>query len=146
MRHKTTVTVSLLAFCLCGALLTLGVKRPAAQAAPAAVNAPVSDILDGKTFPNTMKTEQFDTSYHIINLVDMQGKPGAYLTRGDTVTMGGESFLVAYYTNMTSGIAALPQPKPGENAMLALINMHYVQAITGIHALAPLPAKETDTP
>lgn len=163
MKHKTTVTVSLLAFCAMGALLMLGTKRPAAQAAPTVAPlattpttlmaaSPVSDILDGKTFPTTLTPDQINASYHLVSIVDTQGKPGTYATKGETVTLGSETFLVTYFVPLTSGIGKPAQPKADATAQLGLINMRYITVLYDIRPVGTAttppdaPAKETDTP
>lgn len=164
MKHKTAVTIFLLAFCAYGALLTFGVKRPSAQAAPIAMPVAtrpatlmaagaVSDILDGKTFPSTLTPDQINAGYHLVSIVDTQGKPGTYATKGETVTLGSETFLVAYFVPLTSGIGKPAQPKADATAQLGLINMRYITVLYDIRPVGgavttppAAPAKETDTP
>jgi len=160
MRHKATVTISLLALSACGALLSSVVKLPSAQAAPAAgvtppaapataANASVADVLSGKAYPTKITPEQVNAAYHLVSIVDTQGRPGTYATKGETVTLGSETFLVAYFVPLTSGVGKPPQPKPDEPSLLGLINMRYITVLYDIHAVGasaptPAPAKETD--
>lgn len=158
MKSKAAVVV--LGVAIIGGLTGLSAKRHRALAAPAAVTVPsgaplmtaagpMTDILSGRAFPTTLTSQQISTSYHLVSIVDTQGKPGTYATKGETVTLGSETFLAAYFVPLTSGVGKPPEPKPDETAQLGLINMRYITVLYNIHAVgAPLtdPAKETSTP
>lgn len=129
--------VLLLSFAACG----LALHRPAAHAAPAPLSVkvppaiaptaiPLTDLLSGTTYPSTLKGDQAGASFQKVDLVDTQGKPGTYLTKGETATVGGETFLVAYFAVPAPGqSAAAALAAPGATLRLAFINMRYVQAM-----------------
>jgi len=113
--------------------------RPAVFAAPASdkisaasPNTAVSlaSLLSGKVYPSTLKAAQIDSAFQMVDLVDTQGKPGTYATRSETATVGSETFLVAYFVVADAGQPATTTIPPGSTLHLALINMHYVQAMT----------------
>lgn len=117
----------------CGLLLSVTAHRPVALAAVSAS----SNFLSGRLYPATLRAEQFDATYQVLDLVDTQGKPGTYVTRGDTAAVGGETFLVAYFLPTTGGGTVPRQPQRGTTGQLFYINMHYVQAILNAHAVVP---------
>ncbi len=148
MKQKNLLTMTLLGGALAGTLLGLEATRltPTAQAAPAkeaaaapggAVSATLADIFAGKTYPVTLPAEKIDSSYHIIGLVDAQGKPAQVASRGETVAVGGETFLVCYNVPLTSAQTHPPQPKAGTTGDLVYVNLRMVQAMGGIIPITP---------
>lgn len=143
MKQKGIMTTMLLGGALAGMLLGLAATRltPSVKAAPpAAATAPagaMADLFRGKTYPLTLKAEQIDTTYHLVALVDAQGRPSLYATRGETAAVGGETFLVCYDVPVTNAKTHPPQPKAGETANLIFINMRAVQAMGGIVPILP---------
>jgi len=145
MKPKTLWITTLLAGALAGMGLAVAATRltPAALAAPASVATAASpagalaEMLAGKTYPLTLKAEQIDASYHLVGLVDAQGQSSVYATRGETLSTGGETFLVCYSVATTNSPIRAPQPKAGATANLIYINMHAVEAVGGIIAIAP---------
>lgn len=135
------VVVSLLAVLVCGA----APPKPAAQAAapagkpatspapatplPAPASASLPSLLSGKAYPAALKAGDVDASFQIVDLVDTQGKPGTYATKGETAAVGGETFLVAYFVAPVPGQPASPTIPAGATLHLAFINMRYVQAM-----------------
>jgi hypothetical protein len=103
----------------------------------------IAELFAGKIYPMTLKTEDFDESYHMLKLFDVQGHFGKYVSRGDTLVFGGQTFIVAYDVPMTSGLASPPHPKPEATAQLILVNMNAVQAITEI---TPIPDADEPEP
>lgn len=176
MQHRTTLTVSLLALAMGGAFVSATARRPAAQAAKpapalaAAAPAPggtLASLLNGALYPNTMRIEQMTAAYHLVGIADAQGQPATVATKGDTVVLAGETFLVGYTVLTAPPPAAAPPPAtppaegqsaapttptppaPDTNAHLTLINMRYVQALGGIRDLptrAGRPATPTEAP
>lgn len=148
------VVISLLAVLVCGATP----PRPAAQAAappgkpaispasatplPAPASASLPSLLSGKAYPAALKAGDVDASFQIVDLVDTQGKPGTYATKGETAAVGGETFLVAYFVAPVPGQPASPTIPAGATLHLAFINMRYVQAMLNPHSALPqsLPA------
>ena len=123
-----------------GLSLTAALPRHTAQAAAAAtpsLTLSLADALGGKTYPATLKAEQVDDTFRMVDLIDAQGKPGTYATRGETVTLGGEIFLVAYFFPAPLGQPQPQQPPPGAVARLAYINMHYVVAMLNPRPVLP---------
>ncbi len=147
MKQKTILTTALLGAIIGGALLglTLGRSLPTAQAAPMPLPTKTSggtaDLFNGKTFPLTLMTDDIDTTYHLVAFVDAQGKPGTYVTKGETVTLGGETFVAAYAAPLLDAKGNF-QPKSGETAVLTLINLRSVEAVVGIRPILPA-ASET---
>ena len=113
----------------------------AATATPAA--GALADLYSGKTYPLTLKAEQIDSTYHMVALVDAQGHPSLYATRGETVGTGGETFLVCYEVTLTNTKAHPPLPQAGTMADLIYINLHAVEAMGDI---MPIPAPDTSPP
>ena len=144
MKQKSLLTITLLGSALAGMFLGLGATRlmPLAQAAPAKeaavpAVAPLADIFAGKTYPLTLPAEKIDSSYHLVGLVDPQGKPAQVTTRGETVTAGGETFLVCYSVPLTNAQTHPPQPKAGTSGDLVYVNLRMVQAMGGIIPITP---------
>ncbi len=141
MNQKALLTTTLLGGALAGMGLVLAATRltPTALAAPAPAVAagPMAEMLTGKTYPVTLKAEQIDSSYHLVGLVDAQGQSSMYATRGEMLTVGGETFLVCYNVATTNSPVNPPQPKAGATANLIYIDMRAVEAIGGILPIAP---------
>ena len=144
MKQKSLLTMTLLGGALAGTFLGLEATRltPAAHAAPAKeaaapASASLADVLSGKTYPLSLPAEKIDSSYHLVGLVDAQGKPAQIATRGDTTVMGGETFLVCYDVPVTSAQTRPPQPKAGATGTLIYVNLRMVQAMGGIIPIAP---------
>jgi len=140
-----------------GALLGLTATRltPPAKAAPGATVAAaaptsgtVADLYAGKTYPLALKAEQFDPSYHLVALVDQQGRPSLYATRGETAQAGGETFLVCYDVPVTNAQTHPAQPKAGAVGQLIFVNLRAVQAMGGIIPIQPadVPAPAAPVP
>ena len=145
MKQKTAMTTALVGAALLGGLLGLGLTRltPTAKAAPAVTaDSPMAEALAGKAYPSILRADQIDSTYHLVELVDAQGKADTYATKGELVAAGGETFLVTYYVALTSGTAARPpQPKADATAQLTLINLRSVQAMGAINPIMPPDAK-----
>ena len=142
MKQKVILTATLLSGMLIGACLTATRLTPTAHAAPmtaapAVSAAPLAEMLGGKTYPRTLKAEQVDSTFHLLGLVDAQGQSNLYATRGVTVAVGGETFLVCYSVATTNSPTSPPQPKAGATANLVYINLRAVQAMGGIVPIAP---------
>ncbi len=137
-----------------GALGTTFVRlTPPAQAAPvpakpaAAAANPLGDLFAGKPFPLTVSAEQMNAGYHLVALVDAQGKPSLYATLGQTTSAGGETYLVAYEVTLTDPKTnPIPQPKPGTTGQVIFIDLHAVQAMGGIIPIQPAPDIAPATP
>ncbi len=147
MKQKTLFTTTLLGGLTAGAMLGLTAMRltPPAKAAPAPLAATpalgtVADLYAGKTYPLALKAEQFDPSYHLVFLVDGQGKPSQYATRGETAQAGGETFLVCYDVPVTNASTHPAQPKAGSVGQLIFVNLRAVQAMGGIIPIQPADA------
>lgn len=148
MKQSILLTATLLGGILAGAGLTSQRLTPAAHAAPIPVptvtsTAPLAEMLGGKTYPRTLKAEQVDATFHLLGLIDAQGQSNLYATRGETVAVGGETFLACYSVATTNSPTRPPQPKAGATANLVFINLRAVQALGGI---VPIAAPETIAP
>ncbi len=150
MNPKRLLTITLLGGALAGAFLGLGATRltPPVKAAPvkeAAVTTPggavaantLADVISGKTYPLTLAAEKIDSSYHLVALVDEQGKVSQIATRGETFTAGGEVFLVCYDVPTTNVQTHPPQPKAGATGNVLYVNMRSIQAMGGIVPITP---------
>ncbi len=147
MRPKTMTAAALLGGLAAGTLLGLAAMRltPPIKAAPAplaAAPAPgtVADLYAGKTYPLALKAEQIGPTYHLVFLVDGQGKPSQYATRGETAQAGGETFLVCYDVPVTNAQSHPAQPKAGSVGQLIFVNLRAVQAMGGIVPIQPADA------
>ena len=149
MKPNARLTAALLGGALAGIGVGLAAMRltPTAWAAPGpAVTAPANPLttmMDGKAYPLTLKAEQIDSSFHLVGLVDTQGQSSLYATRGETLTVAGETFWVCYSVPTTNSPIHPPQPKAGATANLIYINMRAVEAVGGIIPIAP---PDTTTP
>lgn len=138
-----------------GALGITAVRlTPPAQAAPtvskpAPAASSLADLLAGKAFPLTVPVEKMEGSYHLVALVDAQGKASLYATEGQTASAGGETYLAAYEVTLTEPKAGSPPKlKPG-SGQLIFIDLHAIQAMGGIapvQAATPEPAIAPATP
>lgn len=150
MKQKAILTTTLLGGALAGMGLGLAATRltPPVKAAPVVAAAtpaggPLADLYSGKTYPLTLRAEQIDATYHLVALVDAQGRPSLYATRGETAAVGGETFLVCYDVPVTNAKTHPPQPLSGTTGQLIFINLHAVEAMGGI---IPIQAADTTAP
>ncbi len=154
MTRTSFSRISVIALLLTLAVCCLAAHRPAAQAAAlpnkaaalppnitvpspaaaAAAPATLPSLLSGKAYPAALKAGDVDASFQIVDLVDTQGKPGTYATKGETAAVGGETFLVAYFVAPVPGQPASPTIPAGATLHLAFINMRYVQAMLNPHS------------
>ena len=137
---------------MAGALgMTVVRLTPPVQAAPpaskpAAAN-PLGEMFAGKSFPLSLPAEKMDSSYRLVALVDAQGKANLYATQGQTISAGGETYLVAYEVTLTDPkTGTAPQPKPGTSGQIIFIDLHAIQAMGGIVPIQPAPAIAPATP
>ncbi len=118
-----------------------------AAAKPAVAANPLGDMLSGKAFPLSVPTDQMSAGYHLVALVDAQGKANLYATQGTTTSAGGETYLVAYEVTLTDPkTSAVPQPKPGTTGQIIFIDLHAIQAMGGIIPIQPAPIIAPATP
>lgn len=150
MRQKNLLTIAVLGGAFAGAFFGATRLTPPAgaapakvfgkEAAPAPVTGPLADAFSGRTYPLTLPAEKLDGSYRLIALVDVQGKPAQVATRGETITAGGDTFLVCYDVALTDAKTRPPQPKAGATATLLYVNLHMIQAMGGVIPIAPSDA------
>ena len=151
MKQKNLLTITLLGGAFAGAFFgatRLSLPAGAApakvfskDAAPAPVTGPLADAFSGKTYPLTLPAEKIDGSYRLMTLVDVQGKPALVATRGESITAGGDTFMVCYDVALTDAKTHPPQPKAGAIGTLLYVNLHMIQAMGGI-----IPITPSDTP
>ena len=152
MKRNNTLTAAITGCIL--AIGTLGLTwtrltmpaLAAPVAKPAAAASPLADLFSGKAFPLTRTAEELDTRYHLVALVDSQGKPNLYATRGETTSAAGETYLVCYEVTLTDPKVGTPQPKPGTTGQIIYINLHAIQAIGGIIPIQPAETVAPATP
>lgn len=99
----------------------------------------LASLLSGKVYPPTLRAEQVDAAFQMVDLVDMQGKPGTYVTKGETASAGGETFLVTYFVVPVPGQPAAATVPSGSTLRLAFINMRYLQAMINPHSAVAAP-------
>ena len=150
MKQKNLLTITLLGGAF--AVASFGATRLTPQAgaapakvfgkdaAPAPVTGPLADAFSGKTYSLTLPAEKLDASYKLIALIDVQGKPAQVATRGETITAGGDTFLVCYDVALTDAKTRPPQPKAGATATLLYVNLHMIQAMGGVIPITPSDA------
>ena len=132
--------------------LTVMRLMPPVQAAPvvskpAAPASPLGDLFAGKPFPLTVPVEKMEGSYHLVALVDAQGKASLYATEGQTTAAGSETYLVAYEVTLTDPKAGSPpQIKPGTKGQIIFINLHAIQAMGGIVPIQIAPPEPVIAP
>lgn len=128
-----------------------------AQAVPAcAQSADLGPLLSGDSAPLTVKLGDLNAGWRVFTLDGANGGYGAmvsammggsatsdYFTKGDTVSAGGDVYLIAYKQHQEPlDYAAMMQPngrpKPsklsaGSILDLSLINLHTVGTLNGVH-------------
>ena len=155
---KTRIALLVSSSMAAGALgLTVIRLMPPAQAAPAASQtvkpapapaaSPLADLFAGKAFPLSVPAEKMGAGYHLVALVDAQGKASLYATEGQTTAAGGETYLVAYEVMLTEPKAGSPpQLKPETSGQLIFINLHAIQAMGGILPIQIAPPEPVIAP
>lgn len=111
---------------------------------------PAFPLLDGKTAPLTLKLKDLDPNWRVFTAASgsyqdliasaMGGGGSRVYTKGDTITVGSEVFLVTYKPdalNMASMFAGggPPKPKPltADTVLrLSLLNLHALSSMDGI--------------
>jgi hypothetical protein len=118
---------------------------PIATQSSFAAEQTLSEILSGKTIPNTVKLKdltpewrtlatngQFELGSSIQSLfTSFTGMSlyGSYYTKGQTVSLAGESYIVAY------SLQEKPEKITGETPLgLSLLNMKTIGSLTNIHS------------
>lgn len=146
-----------LALLLCG-LLTL--PAPAALAQTPDFTSAVS----GTTRPLTLKIKDLDDTWRQVSISKVggadllslftagtRGAPPAldqYYTHGETTTVGGETYLVAYryalkLSDLTRAYADTPPPITPETTLtLSLINVRQIASLDGIQPYVPVSAAQ----
>lgn len=134
-----SLTIGMLGLTLLRTMPPVLAAPAAAKPAAAAAN-PIADLFAGKSFPLSVPAEKMDGNYHLVALVDTQGKANLYATQGATTSAGGETYLVAYEVTLTDPkTGTVPQPKPGTSGQVIFIDLHAVQAMGGIIPIQPVP-------
>jgi hypothetical protein len=170
MNRKTASTIGAIVVVACGltaarimsqpakaadaAKATAAPKPVAADTAPAAAALPapaspsgrarIAELFAGKIHPMTLQTEALDESFHMLKLYDIQGHFAVYVSKGDTLVFGGQTFIVVYDFPMTSGLSRPPHPKPEATGKMILVNMSAVQAITEITDIPEMAEAEPE--
>lgn len=136
------------------ALLVAAILGFAAAAAPAfGADADLKSLLSGKAFPLTLKLKDLGPEWSCVsvsegtgNVLQMYGmkSPPTY-TKGETVAIAGETFLVGYaqqkaapnFANLIRGASGSTPPEPEKlteetPVSLTLLNLKTVQALRDI--------------
>ncbi len=128
--------------------------------------------LSGDKHPLTLKLKALDSSWRSVSLGNsgdqMQlylammsgGAPNVYYTKGETVTVGGDIYLIAYHHQAAINYAALmrggaeppvlPKLTPETDLSLSLLNLRLlgslndIQPFSLVDALSPVAAAEPD--
>jgi len=127
-----------------------------------------ASALSGTTRPLTIKVRDLDSSWRQMTVAKSTGmdlfslfalgsraqgpKLDLYYTHGETVTAGGETFLVAYRSLPSLALLAAltdgntPQPAapqtPDTVLSLSLVNVRQIGSLDGIQAYAPVTPAE----
>jgi hypothetical protein len=105
----------------------------------------LSEILSGKTIPNTVKLKELTTEWRTLAtngqfelgssiqslFTSFTGMSlyGSYYTKGQTISLAGESYIVAY------SLQEKPEKITGETPLgLSLLNMKTIGSLTNIHS------------
>jgi hypothetical protein len=105
----------------------------------------LSEILSGKTIPNTVKLQELTPDWRILAtngqfelgssiqslFTSFTGMSlfGSYYTKGQTISLAGESYIVAY------SLQEKPEKITGETPLgLSLLNMKTIGSLTNIHS------------
>ncbi len=147
-----------LALLLCG-LLTLPAPAALAQTPP---SGDFASVLSGSSRPLTMKIKDLDDTWRQVSISKVGGADllslftagtrGAaptldqYYTHGETTTVGGETYLVAYRYALklsdmnSSSTDTAPQITPDTTLTLSLINVRQIASLDGIQPFVPVSA------
>jgi hypothetical protein len=135
--RKMATSMALILTFAAGIATALWIGR--VQAAPATTPAPTTELaqqIAGKGGPPlSMSPDSIPSDYRLIVLIDAQGKSGYYATRGETLTIGTASYLLAYEVNIFTDEAGDQKIARGQSLDLSLINMNTVEIIRQITAL-----------
>lgn len=145
------------------ALSLLIPARPAFCQAAGPKPADVAAALSGSVYPLALKLKDLDGSWRVFSFTggasDTSGQLGAYFalltgsgqssyyTRGETVTLGGEVYLVAYrqkntlnysalFNGKTSDLPTPPKPTPDTVLSLSLLNLRSVVSLNDIQVFS----------
>ena len=153
-----------LALLLCG-LLTLPAPAALAQT-PLSPSGDFASVLSGSNRPLTMKIKDLDNTWRQLSIskvggadllsIFTAGTRGAaptldqYYTHGETTTVGGETYLVAYRYALNlpelarNNTDTAPQITPDTTLTLSLINVRQIASLDGIQPHVPITAAQAD--
>jgi hypothetical protein len=136
--RKVTVCTGLLLAFAAGLATTLWIAR--AQAAPPSATPTLTSELAmqiaGKAGPSlSISADAIPADYRLIELIDAQGKSGYYATRGESLAIGADNYLLAYQVNVFNDEAGEQKIARGQSLDLSLVNLHQVEVIRQIGAL-----------
>lgn len=146
--------------------LTMAVALAGGTAAATAAETTFAEAFSGKPFPLTLRLQDLDESWRRVTLsAGVEGfsaasvyralltgslGPGVYYTKGQTITLAGENYLVAYRAQskqgadvqamamaMRGGGGAMPEPEkptPQTTLCLALLNLRTTGSFNDIRA------------
>ena len=136
--YKTLIGIALAGAFIAGAFTGYSSWIGRAQAAPAAEapSTPLAQLIAGKAgTPLSINADSIPPDFRLVGLIDAQGKSGYYVTRGETLTIGTDNYLVAYEVTIFNDEAGGQKIARGEPLLLSLINLHTVEIISHIGAL-----------
>ena len=152
-----------LALLLCG---LLALPAPAVLAQAPAASSDFTSAVSGVSCPLTLKVKDLDDTWRQLSISKVGGADllsifasssrgvaptlDQYYTHGETATIGGETYLVAYrYALKPSDLtgdnaSAPPQITPDTTLNLSLINVRQIASLDGIQPFAPVTAAQAD--
>jgi hypothetical protein len=120
---------------------------PRAHAAETAVTAPGSAFAEqilGKAGPaESLSPDTIPADFRLLRLVDASSRVGFYVTHGDTLSAGGQTFLLAYQVALYTDADGVQKIARGQDMSLALVNMSSVEIID---QMGPVPEVGTPPP
>lgn len=143
--RKAAVGAALLAGFAAGAATVCWFPRAhaAEPAAPASASALAEQIAGKAGPPESISPDTIPADYRLIRLVDTSSRVGFYVTRGDTISAGGQTFLLAYQVSLFNDADGIQKIARGQTLWLALVNTSTIEIAD---QMGPVPNVGTPPP
>lgn len=145
--RRTAFGAALLAGLGGGMAVSAWFPRAQAQGTAAAPPAPTSalaqQILGHGGLPDSISPDTIPADYRLVRVFDTGSRVGFYVTRGDMISSGGQSFLLAYQVNVFTDAAGEQKIARGQDLWLTLINTSSIELIDQI---GPVPEASAPPP
>lgn len=93
--------------------------------------------IAGKSGPaESISPDTIPAGYRLIRIVDTSSRVGFYVTQGETLSVGGQTFLLAYQVTLFSDADGIQKIARGQTLWLALINMSSAEIVD---QMGPVP-------